>query len=962
MNNGHLQIRLRGVRVHNLKNINLDLPHHRLIAVCGVSGSGKTSLAIDTLYAEGQRRYLESFSTRTRQFVNVQEKAEADSVSGIPPAIAVTKSYGRVSGRSTIGTATEIQDFFSLLFAKIGVLYCFDCHGIVRRDNPDSVSVELASLPSGTRLIIGFAANIDSGESVVELAQRLQHAGFIRIFVRDKTINLTEPNALADLTDSQTRRLPPTSAMANAGQVLQVVVDRITAGTTPRERMIDSLATAFAHGNGKCFALIDANELKETELEGVTRLELDGKSYIRRDYHRDLVCPRCEIAYPEPQPKLFSFTSVLGACPNCEGYGSVQEFDMDLIVPDRRKSIRDGAIAPWTTPAYRHELDELLALADDYGIPVDIPFSKLSEEHLQMLWDGVPERQFGGFNGFFAWLEKRRYKLHLRVFYNRWRSQRTCEVCEGDRFNELTLAFRIADQNVAELAQKKIIDLQAWLQALSLDAYQRRVAKYVLDQIHTRLTYLCNVGLGYLTLDRSLRELSSGEAQRVALTAAIGSRLVNMLYVLDEPTAGLHLSEQDGLIDSIVQLARRGNTVVCVEHNPRIFQAADQIIEIGPEAGENGGQVTFQGELAELKKVDASVTSQFLTGKRGLYFTDNRRDAKQGAIRLTNACGRNLKQLTVEFPLGLLCAVTGVSGAGKSTLVTQTLYPAICKRLAKDGPKPLEYQDVVGLGPIEDVILVDPSPIGRSPKSNPATFTKLFDPIRAVFAETVDARTHNYTAGHFSFNAEKGRCPTCNGDGYLATDMKFLADVLVRCGDCDGTRYRKEILSVRYRGQNIAEVLEMTVRHAFGFFRGQSKIQAALRQLLEVGLDYLRLGQPATTLSSGEAQRLKLAAHLATVKKKRTLFILEEPTGGLHFADIVKLEDCFQSLLNVGHSIIVITHNLQLMKAADYIIDLGPGAADQGGQVVATGTPEQIAACTDSVTGRFLQKALLKTG
>jgi excinuclease ABC subunit A len=975
-----LQIEVRGVRVHNLKGVDLDLPHHRLISVCGVSGSGKTSLAIDTLYAEGQRRYIESFSARTRQFVQVQEKADAERISGIPPAIAVTKSYGKSSGRPTVGTATEIQDFLSLLFAKISVLYCFDCQTPVRRDYPDSIAREIQRLPDGTRLMIGFATRPDELESVVDFKQRLQQAGFVRGFLTSESdqkemqlLNLADPE-----TEHQLQKVFPSRKQNRPGDdldvsnnikrsahkstpALHVIVDRIASNPEQTNRAIDSISTAMDAGQGKCFLMIDARESVTTiqaDFPAAEIWQLDDAPYLRIDFNRELACAHCGISYPDPQPKLFSFTSALGACPKCEGYGRVPEFDMELIVPDPRKTLREGAIAPWTTPAYKHELEELLALADEFRIPVDTPFSRLSEEHRQLIWQGVPERKFGGLNGFFRWLEQRRYKLHLRVFYNRWRSHRACDVCEGDRFNELALAFQVQQQTIADLGQKPVSELLNWFNSLELSEHQQRIAHFIIEQIKTRLNYLCDVGLGYLTLNRSLNQLSGGEAQRVSLTAAIGSRLVNMLYVLDEPTAGLHASELGGIIRSVSHLAQRGNTVICVEHNPQVMQASEQVIEMGPEAGEQGGEVLFQGTFPGMLKAKKSVTRDFLLGKRGLFFADKRRPTKQGMMRLNEANGRNLKNLTVEFPINVLCLVTGVSGAGKSSLVTETLYPAVCKRLGKDFSAALEHRDVVGLGPIEDVILVDQSPIGRSPKSNPATFTKAFDPIRAVFAETVDAKTHNYKIGHFSFNSADGRCPTCNGDGYLTTDMKFLADVLTRCGDCEGTRYRQEILRAKYRGQSISDVLNMSVREAFSFFRGQKKVQASLRQLLEVGLDYLRLGQPASTLSTGEAQRLKLASHLANVKRKRTLFILDEPTSGLHFSDIVKLEDCFQSLLNVGHSLIVISHNLQLMRGADYIIDLGPGAADAGGRIVATGTPEQIAACPESLTGRALKRAL----
>ena len=631
---------------------------------------------------------------------------------------------------------------------------------------------------------------------------------------------------------------------------------------------------------------------------------------------------------------------------------------MELVVPDPGKSLKEGAIAPWNTPAYQHELQELLALAGDYDIPTDVAFSKLNDEHLSLIREGVPERDFGGMNGFFAWLEKRKYKMHLRVFLSRWRSYRPCPACDGARLRPEALAVQVAGRNLSQIAQSKISEILDFFQNLELTPWQRKVSRVMLDQVIVRLGFLDSVGLGYLTLDRTLRTLSGGEAQRVTLTSALGSSLVNMLYVLDEPSVGLHPRDIDRLIQSVQALRDRGNTVVVVEHEEAMLRAADHIIEIGPGAGEHGGRVVYEGPLDGMLTDKESTTGDFLAGRRGVALPENRREPNRGWIRLTGARGNNLNNITVEFPLGLLCLVTGVSGAGKSTLVLDTLHGAVCRRKRKDVPKPYPYDDVFGDGQIDDVISIDQSPIGRSPRSNPVTYVKAFDDIRAVFAETIDARTHNYTAGHFSFNVDGGRCPGCKGDGFVTIDMQFLADVFMKCDQCGGTRYRHEILDVRYRNRNIADVLDMTVRQAFSFFRGQTKVQAKLRRLIDVGLDYLRLGQPANTLSAGEAQRLKLAAYISSAKRNRTLFIMDEPTTGLHYSDIVQLLDCFDMLINVGHSLIVVEHNLQLMKAADYIIDLGPGPAEQGGNVVVQGTPEKVAHCEQSITGGFLRDAL----
>ena len=627
---------------------------------------------------------------------------------------------------------------------------------------------------------------------------------------------------------------------------------------------------------------------------------------------------------------------------------------MELIVPDANKSIRGGAIAPWNTPAYAQELDGLLAFARDGGLPVDVPFCELTESQRELVINGSPDRGFGGLKGFFAWLERRRYKMHVRVFLSRWRSFRPCSACGGARLRPEALAARIGGKNIGEICDMKVRDAAAMFRDLELSDFQRQVGRMMLDQVRARLAYLEAVGLGYLTLDRVLRTLSGGEARRVALTSALGSSLVNMLYVLDEPSIGLHPRDIRQLLDAVAQLRDRGNTVVVVEHEEAIIRAADQVVEIGPGAGQRGGKIVFQGTPGEMEKSPASLTGEYLAGRRGLAANGRRRSPEHGWIRLAGARGNNLQDITVEFPLGMLCLVTGVSGSGKSTLVQDTLYPALCRRLRKDAPKPYPFDEVFGDGQLDDVVMIDQSPIGRSPRSNPVTYLKAFDEIRAVFAETVEARTRGLGAGAFSFNVDGGRCSACKGDGYVKIDMQFLADVYMRCSQCNGTRYRDEILEVTYRGRNIADVLEMTVREAFTFFRGRRKVQSRLKRLIDVGLDYVRLGQPANTLSGGEAQRLKLAAYTSVAKRGRCLFILDEPTTGLHFADVVQLLDCFDSLLAVGHSLLVVEHNLQIMKAADYIIDLGPGAADEGGRVVAKGTPEMVAHAADSATAHFL--------
>jgi len=950
-NSDRPNIELRGVAVHNLKQIDLDIPLGKLVALCGVSGSGKTSLALDTLYAEGQRRYIESFSLYSRQFLERLDKPAAERIDGLPAATAVTRDDVSRSNRATIGTATETIDYLRLLFAKIGRLICPGCGRPIDRSTPESAADEISQLPAGTRLMIAFRPQVAEGESEQDVMDRLKADGFVRYI---PTRSVSEGSAEdADQSDASSR-------------VGLVLVDRLTASPDPSQRLRDSLETAFQHGNGRAVVLVDSASGAAEASPAQSKIQNpkskillhDDHAWDRLDFSSRLECPACSRQFADPEPRRLSFNSPLGACPTCEGFGNIVDLDMELIVPDRTKSIREGAIAPWNTPAYKHELDELLALAGDYQLPVDVPFAELTGDHLRLLREGVPERNFGGLRGFFAWLEKRKYKMHLRVFLSRWRSASICPTCRGQRLNEEALSWRVGGRNIAEATQLKIDDALAFFNHLPLTAHEQRLARAMLQQVRSRLGFLQQVGLGYLSLDRTLRTLSGGEAQRVALTSAMGSSLVNMLYVLDEPSVGLHPSDVDRLVHAIGRLRDRGNTVVVVEHEEALLRAADQLIEIGPGAGDRGGEVVFQGSLPDMLEPDASLTGEYLAGRRGVSIPQRRRPPTRGSIRLMGARGNNLQNLTVDFPLGVLCLVTGVSGSGKSTLVQDTLYAALCRRKRKDAEPPLPYDDVVGCGQIDDVVLVDQSPIGRSPRSNPVTYIKAFDPIRAVFAETIEARTHNYTAGHFSFNVDGGRCSACEGEGFTRVDMQFLADVYMKCSQCGGSRYRKEILAVKYRGQSIADVLAMTVRQAFGFFRGQPKVQARLKQLIDVGLDYLQLGQPANTLSAGEAQRLKLAAHLSEASRSRTLFLLDEPTTGLHFADVVTLLDCFEALLSVGHSLIVVEHNLQLMRAADYLIDLGPGAGEAGGRIVAQGTPEQIALCPDSATGRHLAATL----
>ncbi len=932
-------ISIRGCRVHNLKDVDVDIPRGKLVAVCGLSGSGKTSLALDTLYAEGQRCYIESFSAYTRQFLQRLDKPDCDAITGIPPAIAVTRAGGSRSNRSTVGTATEIADHLRLLFAKASKLFCCGCGSPVQRDDPAMIAESLRTLTSDTRIMIGFPVWMPSRKDASEILLGLQQEGYQRLVAGGETFHLSE---------SDRSRLA--RKVGKKGTEFIVIVDRVKADAE-LERLTESLETAMTEGNGRATLL--TSTLSENQ---GTPTQIDGSEWFKRVISESRRCDACDIDYPDPVPRLFNFNNPLGACPTCEGFGDIVDFDMDLVVPDKSRSLAEGAIAPWNSPAYEHELDELLELADDYGIPVDIPFRRLTKKHLKLIKHGVPERHFGGLHGFFAWLEKKKYKMHVRIFASRYKSYRPCEECQGKRFKPEALAYRLQDQTIADLLSMQADEVSDFFSSLQLETRELQIAEEPVRQVTERLDYLKEVGLGYLQLDRTLRTLSGGETQRVALTSALGSSLVNMLYVLDEPTAGLHGSDVERLSHAITDLRDRGNTVLVVEHDETMIRTADHVIEVGPAAGNAGGKIVFEGSPDEMLRDKESLTGQFLRGDRGWSIRGREPRKPRGFISLKGASGHNLKNIDVDFPLGLLCLVTGISGSGKSSLVQDTLYGAIRQKKHQEAEKSLPYKSVKGLSQIEDCLLIDQSPISRSPRSAPVTYVKAFDPIRKVFADTVEARTRNFSAGHFSYNSAKGQCPQCEGAGVIQIDMQFLADVTMQCPSCRGSRYREEILQVRYRDRSIADVLEMSVREASIFFRGYDKVQARLKRMLDVGLDYVKLGQPATTLSSGEGQRLKLAAFLASTARRRTLFILDEPTTGLHFADIVRLVDCFDALLADGHGLIIVEHNSMLMQAADYLIDLGPGAAEKGGMVVAQGTPEEVAGTEGSLTGDILRQ------
>ncbi|MCR9292538.1 MAG: excinuclease ABC subunit UvrA [bacterium] len=942
----------KGIRVHNLKNVDVRVPHGKLVAVCGVSGSGKTSLALDTLYAEGQRRYIESFSAYTRQYLARLDKPDFDSIEGLPPALAVTRGDAPRGNRSTVGTASETLDYLRLLFANVSRLVCFQCGAAVRAYTPQSMAGLIESLPTA-RLMLGFSVAWDDVADRAAVLAELQNQGYVR---------LVSNHTLFHLGTDDRQHLAQT--MPDRGQAI-AIVDRLRGGAAP-ERTTESLEQAFEHGFGKIELLLEGDPKDFAALGDLppgTQMEIDAASWIAMRFSSMRHCATCDLEYQDPQPRLFSFNSPLGACPQCEGFGDTIDLDWNLIVPDREKSISEGAIAPWNSPAYAHNLDELLELATDLDMPVDVPFATLSAKQRHTLMEGSPSHDYGGIKGFFQGLERKKYKMHVRVFISRWRSYNRCASCQGARLSPEALSYRIAELNLAELCDLTVDQLVDFLNSVDFDPREQQVAQGPLAQVMARLGYLRSVGLGYLQLSRPLRTLSGGEAQRTALTAALGSNLVNMLYVLDEPSVGLHPFDVERLTTAIGRLVERGNTVLVVEHEEALLRLADELIEVGPAAGNQGGEIVYNAPLkwraakAKRKQAETSLTVEFLTGLRSVPIPSTRRAWKY-SLRIQGCTGNNLKSIDVEIPLGVLCVVTGVSGSGKSSLVQDTLYGALANRLTTERVAALPFQSITGLGRLDDCILVDQSPVSRSPRSNPVTYVKAFDEIRAVFTNTQEAKLRNYSPGHFSFNSELGRCPQCQGDGQLQIDMQFLADVHMACPSCQGNRYRSEILSVHYRERSIADVLKMTVSDAIHFFRGADKVQQKLKVLMNVGLGYLQLGQSATTLSSGEAQRLKLAGFLAAASRKRTLFLIDEPTTGLHPQDIIKLLTCFDALIDAGHSLLVVEHNTHLIAAADYLIDLGPGPGNAGGQIVATGTPEEVCQVQASITGRYLRPLL----
>ena len=964
---------VRGARTHNLKNVDLTIPQRALVVMTGVSGSGKSSLAFDTIYAEGQRRYVESLSAYARQFLERMEKPDVDAIEGISPAIAIRQKNSIRNPRSTVSTTTEIHDYLRLLFARVGRTMCRNCGREVVRETAEVVSAQLGTRPAGTRLLIGFDMPVvataglpnlegvegrdehdpvsqdqddeggpddDSGQqdlpglvdSVAETLAALRRKGFGRLYVDGQTVSLDEidPAALKDRP------------------MLQVIVDRVKVDGDLRARLTDSIETAYTEGGGAAFAI---------ELTDTTPLGAGASTGIVHRFSERFECRGCAIQYEVPQPRLFSFNNPFGACGVCHGFGNIIELDMALVVPDATKSIHQNAIEPWSKPHYRAHLAELKRAAKAVNLRLDVPWSELTDEEKRFVIEG-DGADYEGVKGFFRWLERKKYKVHVRVFLSRYRGYLTCPECLGARLRREARDVQVGGQTIDQVCALTVRDADRFFSELVLSEKDAAVAEKVMKEIRKRLGFLRDVGLDYLTLDRLSSTLSGGESQRINLATSLGSALVDTLYVLDEPSIGLHSRDNERLIAILRQLRDQGNTVLVVEHDADMIRVADTVVDMGLGAGEQGGRVVFTGTLEALLQEPRSLTAKYLRDELAIPVPAMRRKPTNQKLKVLGASEHNLKDIAVEIPLGVLTAVTGVSGSGKSTLVHDVIYAALKRAKGEWDRRIGTHRKLEGAEFVTDVVLVDQAPIGRTPRSNPVTYLKAFDPIRELFAATKDARSRGLTASHFSFNVPGGRCEACEGEGEVKVEMQFLADVFVPCEQCEGKRFKQQVLDVRYRGRSVDQVLDMTVREALTFFSSSPKVLRRLQVLDEIGLGYLRLGQPATTLSGGEAQRIKIAAHLSSHTGDRILYILDEPTTGLHFDDIAKLLAACRKLIQAGHSLLVIEHNLDVIKTADWIIDLGPEGGEEGGQVIATGTPEQIAQNEASHTGRYLRDVL----
>ena len=950
---------IRGARQHNLKGIDVAIPRRAITVITGPSGSGKSSLAFDTIYAEGQRRYVESLSSYARQFLERMEKPDVDTVDGISPAVAIEQKNPTRSSRSTVGTATEIYDYLRLLWARVGHTFCPVCGREMTPDTVDSVTDQLLALPEGTRMLIGFPLRLSTKVTHAVVVENLRAQGFVRVVADGRTLHVDDFAAeKLDLT--------------KVGELV-VVVDRVAASPDLRGRIAEAVSTAFREGEGDCAVVVQEGEKtrrredEDAPRQSASRPLVVSSSRLLRFTER-FECPNDGTRAPSPTPQLFSFNNPRGACSTCNGFGAVLEYDESLIVPNVERSVRDGAIHPWTMPRYEAKRRAVVEFARKEGIDPDAPWASLAPDQRHELLHHTG-RGYKGIFPFLRDLEEKRYKQYIRVFLRQYQSARECGTCHGSKLQPDALNVRVAGLTIADVASLPIDRLRAWLDELTLSPFEQQVADHILREARDRVRFLCDVGLTYLTLHRATRSLSGGEAQRISLSNALGSSLVDTLYVLDEPSIGLHARDLDRLLALLARLRDRGNTVLIVEHDLTAIRMADHMIELGPGSGEQGGHVVFDGPVADA--AGSPLTGQYLTGARTIPLPDTRRRSGPRWLTLTGAREHNLQGLDVRIPLGTLTAVTGVSGSGKSTLVHDVLYRALEYRLTGEhsakqhlGEKVGAYDTLTGVESLDAVVLIDQEPIGRSPRSNPVTYIKAYDEIRRIFAALPLARQRKYTASTFSFNVKGGRCETCEGAGYLEVEMVFMADVFVPCDDCAGRRFKPEVLEVTLFGKSIHDVLQLTVDQAIRFFPYEERLGQALWQLQQVGLGYLRLGQPATTLSGGEAQRVKIARELTLSAKSagRKLYLLDEPTTGLHLEDVRKLAEVLDRLVEGGHTVLLIEHNLDVIKLADWVIDVGPDGGDGGGRIVAMGTPEEVMATEGSHTGRFLREVLGERG
>ena len=934
---------IKGAKEHNLKDINIEIPRDKLVVITGLSGSGKSSLAFDTLYAEGQRRYVESLSSYARQFLGLMEKPDVESIEGLSPAISIDQKTTSRNPRSTVGTVTEIYDYIRLLYARIGVPYCPNCGNKIEKQTIDQIIDSVMSLEEGTRIqVLAPVVRGKKGE-YTKLLQDFQKEGFVRVRVDGEVYELTD-----DIEIDRKKK-----------HNIELVVDRLVVKEEIRTRLTESVETALKYANN------------------LVVIDIPGDKEIL--YSQNYACPDCNISIEELTPRMFSFNNPFGACPTCTGIGYLMKMDEDLIVPDKNKTLYDGIKAFGASTMKKGDTMAKMyfeSIAKHYEVEIkDVPIKKLPRWFLEKILYGTGDeaidfeytsyagtRKFTSpFEGVLPTLDRRYNETKsqgMRDFYEMYMSESACQTCHGARLKKESLSVKVGDKNINELTDMSIDKIKDFLNSLQLNNKDKMIADQILKELNKRLQFLLDVGLEYLTLSRSAGSLSGGEAQRIRLATQIGSGLTGVLYILDEPSIGLHQRDNEKLLATLRKLRDLGNTVLVVEHDEDTMYAADQIIDIGPGAGVHGGKVIAQGTAEEIKLVPESITGQYLSGKKQILVPKKRRKSNGKAIEVKGATEHNLKNINVKFPLGQFICVTGVSGSGKSTLVNEILYKTVAKEIYGSNEKPGKCKEIKGLENVDKIINIDQSPIGRTPRSNPATYTGVFDVIRDIFASTQEAKMRGYDKGRFSFNVAGGRCEACSGDGVLKIEMHFLPDIYVPCEVCKGKRYNRETLEVKYKGKTISDVLDMTVEETLKFFENIPKIKSKIQTLYDVGLGYIKLGQPSTTLSGGEAQRVKLATELSKKATGKTLYILDEPTTGLHIADVHKLVDILQRLVDTGNSIIVIEHNLDLIKTADYIIDLGPEGGEKGGQIIAVGTPEQITRNDQSYTGKFLKKYL----